>query len=195
MPDKESVRLKQISHSQIPMPERKRNRLYAFNYSEIGSYFITACVDKAECVFGEIAGGELKLNDRGMIAYNQFGELQKYYETIEIDCFVIMPNHIHALIRINDMRFDGTRSIPAIVQAYKSFVTRKTRQAGLGFKWQRSYWDSIVKGSYGLDFVREYIKNNPAKWMEDAENHKSGLDKNGYYKKLTDEVKKEKTDR
>ena len=54
---------------------RKSIRLKEYDYSQAGLYFITICVHNKKCLFGEIAGDEMVLNDLGKIAFQQWDKL------------------------------------------------------------------------------------------------------------------------
>ncbi len=83
------------------MRERKRNRLLGFDYSRDNLYFITSCVQDRICCFGSISNGKMHLNEFGQIAHNQFNWLEKQYPYVVMHEFVVMPNHVHAIIEIN----------------------------------------------------------------------------------------------
>ena len=163
-------------------PVRKHHRLNGFCYAEIGAYFITNCVKEGTYPFGRVVDNKMDLTKAGQIAADQFKELPEFYKSISIDSFVVMPNHVHAIVKIND--FIPGRSIPNIMQAYKSMCTRKIRAIGLKFDWQRSYYDSIIRDGAGIERITEYIQNNPANWHKDAENRETKLDIKKYYDKL-----------
>lgn len=80
---------------------RKSIRLKGYDYSSNGGYFVTICVKNRECLFGEIINGEMNLSEIGQIAYNNWIEIQNNFNNVEIDEFVIMPNHLHGIILIN----------------------------------------------------------------------------------------------
>ena len=82
---------------------RRSIRLKDYDYSQSGAYFITICTQKRECLFGEIVDGEMRLNDAGQMVQTTWDELPKHYTGIEIDEFVVMPNHFHGIILIHDV--------------------------------------------------------------------------------------------
>jgi len=176
------------------LPNRKLNRLAGFNYAETGRYFVTICTADGSHAFGRVINGIMELNDTGGIVSEQFMELEEHYKTVSIDCFAVMPNHVHAIVMIN-----GTpgiiKPLPVIMQAYKSLSSRKIREKDKGFKWQRSYYDRIIKTEYGLERVREYIKSNPANWNKDAENAVLKLDRRKYYQEIAEEIKEKINER
>jgi putative transposase len=90
------------------MKNRKLNRKSGFNYSTPGSYFITTCTKDRVMHFGEISHGELCLNDFGKIADEQMKWLANQYRHLHIHNYVIMPNHVHALIEIINITVAGT---------------------------------------------------------------------------------------
>ena len=77
---------------------RRSIRLRGYDYSQAGAYFVTACVQSRECLFGAVADGELRLNRYGEIVMRCWDELPAHYPTVELDAFVVMPNHIHGIL-------------------------------------------------------------------------------------------------
>lgn len=82
-------------------------RLRGFDYSQPSAYFITICTWQRECLFGDVRDGVMVLNDAGLVVQNIWGKLPDYYPGIFIDAFVIMPNHIHGILRIHDQYAHG----------------------------------------------------------------------------------------
>jgi putative transposase len=83
------------------LPERKLNRLLNFDYSTASLYFVTSCVQNREHWFGSVINGKMNLNKYGKIADEQFLWLQNQYPYLIIHIFIIMPNHVHALLEID----------------------------------------------------------------------------------------------
>ncbi len=81
---------------------RQSIRLKEYDYSQSGAYFITICTKNRECLFGAIKNGEMTLNKLGKIAYNELKKTSEIRKNMEINCFVVMPNHIHAIVTINN---------------------------------------------------------------------------------------------
>ena len=133
----------------MELPKRKRIRLEGYDYSSCGAYFVTICVKDRHKLLGKIIVGDdahivpnIKLSETGLV-------VQKYInEMIGVDKYVIMPNHIHLIIRIMDTE-NGTMwaSSPtrqSIPQRIKSFKILVTKQIGYSI-WQRSYHDHIIR--------------------------------------------------
>ncbi len=81
------------------LPKRKTIRLKDYDYALKGLYFITICCDNHSCLFGHIENGEMILNAFGQIAYNEWLKTSELRPNVELGEFVIMPNHIHGIIR------------------------------------------------------------------------------------------------
>ena len=81
---------------------RKSIRLKEYDYSQPGEYFVTICTYQRDCLFGEIIKGEMHLNPLGFIVQEEWLKTQIIRPEIELDEFVIMPNHLHGIIIIKD---------------------------------------------------------------------------------------------
>ena len=164
--------------------QRKSLRLQNYNYSENGAYFVTICTKGKQHFFGKIKNDRMYLSEYGHLAKKYWEEIPQHFENVIIDIFVIMPNHIHGVIFLNNdispvvdayMRPLQTRTkekIPLIIQNFKSSITRNGKQffPNLEFAWQRSYHDRIIRNSKELENIRDYIFNNPLNWEINAEN-------------------------
>ena len=139
---------------------RKSIRLKGYNYSQPGLYFITICCQDRICHFGHIDNGKMILNEFGTITYNEWLKTPKLRPNVELGEFVIMPNHIHGIIRLlgrgelNSPHKDvcdtslqsPSQTIGAIVRGYKSSVTKQFGLLGFDGKlWQRNYYEHIIR--------------------------------------------------
>jgi REP element-mobilizing transposase RayT len=77
---------------------RRSIRLKGYDYSQAGMYFVTVCCQDRICRFGNIACGEMILNDAGKMVEKWCLELTNKFTDIELGAYVIMPNHFHAII-------------------------------------------------------------------------------------------------
>ena len=180
-----------------PLPRRKSIRIKGYDYSQANAYYITVCTENRECVLGNVQGPSMQLNTYGEIVRNELVNTMKVRDNVEITEFVIMPNHFHAVVFISDSLMQNIKtvlpgriehyvpeearaalepgSIGAIVGQIKSISTKQIRKAGLPcFKWQRNYYEHIVRDEEDLLGIREYIINNPGKWVEDEYNATGG---------------------
>ena len=163
---------------------RRSIRLKEYDYTQKGAYFITIVTYRREPLFGEIVDGVMQLNESGEIARREWfktAELRPFVELYE-DEFVVMPNHAHGILWMNDDVGAERRSAPtdmphvtagslgAIVRAYKSAVTyaiNAARQTRGMVVWQRNYYEHIIRNDADLNRIRNYIVNNPLKWADD----------------------------
>ena len=86
----------------MKLPKRKPTRLKGYDYSQNGAYFITICTHQKKHLFGEITNAHMHLNDLGEIVNREILKIESHYPNIEIDKYVIMPNHIHLIIIISE---------------------------------------------------------------------------------------------
>ena len=98
-------------HYNPKIHNRKSMRFNGYDYSQEGPYFITICCKDRECLFGEIKNREMILNANGIIAYNEWLQTTKIRSNVELDVFVIMPNHIHGIVIINNHAIDDGRGV------------------------------------------------------------------------------------
>jgi len=79
---------------------RRSIRLQGYDYAQAGAYYITICVRKRECLFGEIVDGEMRLNDAGRMVQKCWDDIPVHFPHVELDEFVVMPNHVHGIVLI-----------------------------------------------------------------------------------------------
>ncbi len=159
-------------------PNRKLPRLQEYDYSTPGAYFVTICSHNKNCIFGTIVPGHnigeahMQLSPVGKIARQCLLDIESHYDNIKIDNWVIMPNHIHMLIRIEErinpfptIKFD----ISNVIGKYKAAVTRCVGNAFMhsGKIWQSSFYDHIIRNDEDYKSIWTYISGNPSKWMDD----------------------------
>ncbi|MBS9783796.1 transposase [Candidatus Gracilibacteria bacterium] len=98
--------MQKLSH-----PNRKKMRLENYDYSQNGYYFVTICTKARECFFGEIRDGKMILNEYGKIAEKEILQTEKIRKEIKIDIFVIMPNHLHLVVVIDNGFYDVEKQL------------------------------------------------------------------------------------
>ena len=158
----------------MDLPKRKPTRLPNFDYSTPGAYFITICTQDRKNLLGRIVGDGFPVPKRaGTVAENMILRIPQKYPCVVIDKYVVMPNHIHILLRINDVDGTGNPSptLGNIIGWYKYHATKAIHQCcnTSGTKiFQRSYHDHIIRGARDYLKIWEYIDSNPACWKEDC---------------------------
>ncbi len=86
-----------------PYPERRNARLPDYNYAGLGAYFITVCTQGKECFFGEICGNQVAVNEYGRLVEGEWGRIPSVWPVVKLDAFIVMPNHIHGILVIEDL--------------------------------------------------------------------------------------------
>ena len=187
-----------------------------YDYTATGYYFVTICIQNRECIFGDIINGEITLNEIGEIARQCWKDIPEHFTNVELDWYVIMPNHVHGIIIIENHRrgvkfnaptnnnsqyhsetysderienvgvqnFEPLRnnpkpkihryqyiipgSIGSIIRSFKSAVTRWCgKNSFRNFRWQRNFYDHIIRNKNELFHIRQYMINNPLNWHLD----------------------------
>ena len=172
-------------------------RLKDYDYSQAGAYFVTVCAWKKEYLFGEIKNGEMRLNECGETVAKCWDAMPDHFHHVELDEFVIMPNHIHAIIVIVGAQFiapvrnaatenqGAINHAPTVGEILRAFKARCThainhiRKAPGVPVWQRNYYEHIIRNEPELHAIREYIRQNPLKWDIDEENPQCEKDRAG----------------
>jgi putative transposase len=182
---------------QSKITHRRSIRLPRYDYSQTGGYFVIICTRSQECLFGEIEDGEMRLNDRGVIAHAVWFESTKIRQEIKLDKFVVMPNHLHAVVFINRVNKEAIRgsvratggspspegrrfspgpakwSLGSLVGGFKSSVTKRINEmlrAKEVTVWQRNYYEHVRRNEEELNRIRQYIRDNSKQWELDREN-------------------------
>jgi len=164
---------------------RRSIRLQGYDYSSPGAYFVTICTQNRECLFGDIVNGKMVLNDIGKIVADEWIKTGDIRDEIELDAWVVMPNHFHGIVMIRrgdrpvaptSAPLPGPRpkSIGSLMSGFKSAVTKrinKIRQTPGISVWQRNFYEHIIRNETELGNIRQYIINNPLNWQSD-ENYK-----------------------
>ena len=156
--------------------KRKQTRLKGYDYSSPGAYFVTICTQNRECILGDIVGqglapAEMRLSQYGKIAKDQLLDLEHRYKSIKINKYVIMPNHIHVIIIIdNAAGASHCPTISDIICSYKSLTTRMCNKLDNKQQkiFQTSFHDHIIRGEKDHQKIWEYIDTNVLRWKKDC---------------------------
>lgn len=179
-------------------PQHRPPRLPEYDYSQPGAYFVTIVTQDRKQLFGQITDGEVALNEVGKMVKDVVDQIPEHYLGINVEVYVIMPNHIHLLFLITDV-VAGPRachidqpdnrqpqevaptheqlSLPEIIHRIKSLTTHRY---GMGVRdkgwprfenrlWQRNYFEHVIRNEQDLKAIYEYIIANPMNWNKDEE--------------------------
>ena len=158
------------------LEKRKPLRLKKYDYNSTGAYFLTTCTQGRKCVLSEIVGtGVLdgpfvELTQYGEIAEKYIKQLNDFYDNIKVDCYVIMPNHIHILLFIKGNGPSGTpvptrqnSTVARFVSTFKRFCNKEYGEN----IWQSHYNDHIIRNNDDYKEHIKYIYENPLNWYYD----------------------------
>ena len=159
--------------------QRRSLRLRGYDYAAPGWYYVSICTQSRACLFGDIANGEMCLNENGRSVETAWEGLPDHYPRVRLDAWVIMPNHVHGILALVEAGFKPAsmstvrHGLPEIVRAFKTFSARRinaVRGTPGTSVWQRNYYEHIIRDDADLNRIRQYIWDNPARWHEDPEN-------------------------
>jgi putative transposase len=171
----------------------KSARLADYDYRNEGLYFVTICTKNRAHFFGTCENGIILLNDLGKMAEDFWLEIPIHFPNVSLDEFVIMPNHIHGIVCINEKNeierssvetYNYTslqmpknshfqnlsapaKSLSTIIRAFKTVVTTESRKINPNFAWQPRFHDSIIRDVQSFENIKKYIINNPKNWKND----------------------------
>ena len=164
---------------------RKRNRLAGYDYITPGYYFVTICTKGMLEYFGRVQNAKMELNGAGKIVHKCWFDLPNHYKNCKLHAFIIMPNHIHGIIKIigngfkpfqnepttnnsNGFKPFPTYGLSEIVRGFKTFsskyINQKSKQK---FTWQKSFYDHIIRNNDELNRISYYIEKNPLLWKRE----------------------------
>jgi REP element-mobilizing transposase RayT len=148
---------------------RKSNRLKIYDYSLPGYYFITICTNDKGDILGKVINEKMILNELGKIVLASWKKLNVMYPYCELDYFQIMPDHFHSILIINSVGTSRdlslqvkTKSLSSLIGVFKTISSKGVHLAVYkNFKWQRSFYDRIIRNEKELYNIRKYIRENP----------------------------------
>jgi putative transposase len=167
---------------------RRSIRLQGHDYTQPGAYFITICTKHRQCLFGDIVAGEMQLNNLCKIAFNCWQEIPEHFSHIQLDAFVVMPNHLHGILLITHRPLRAQDScaptsekfgkpvpgyISTVIRSYKAAVSRQiniildTNKVSI---WQQNLYEHIGRDEKSVNNIRQYIIDNAQHWAKDSEN-------------------------
>lgn len=174
---------------------RRSIRLQGYDYTAEGAYFLTICAHEREPLFGEVVGAEARLNACGEIVAEEWRRTAVVRPNVALDAFVVMPNHIHAILILkNGMHVSSavgatrrvataapvpvrgnrpslsSQSLGAVVGQFKSLAAKRInvlRQTPRAPVWQRNYYERVIRDDTELNGIRLYVADNPVNWTED----------------------------
>ena len=187
----------------MPYKYEKQYRYKGYDYSQDGFYFVTICTKDREMFFGNVVGTNdnafMQLSEIGRMTDKFWLEILKRFNNVKLDTYVIMPNHIHGIIHINNSRRNAPGRVPtmeysnhgiwnapgrvptgiqplvinslsSIINHFKGNVKRHCNNNNIDFTWQTRFHDRIIRNLNELNRIRQYIMDNPIHWVLDRNN-------------------------
>jgi putative transposase len=122
------------------LQHRRSIRLQGYDYAQAGAYFVTICTFQRQSLFGDVIGGEVRLNEYGQIVAAEWSRTSLIRREVALDTYVVMPNHLHAIVVLtNAVGAHGRaplhsttphrppKSLGALIAGFKSAVTKLLR--------------------------------------------------------------------
>ena len=155
----------------MELPKRKANRLENYDYAGSGVYFITICTKERKCTLSRISVGTSiarpptsELTATGDCVKKAIEAIPQHYPAVFVDRYVIMPNHVHLLLRIE--KSGRAMPVPTISRVVQQMKGSATKQAGFPI-WQTRFYDHIIRDEDDYLTRAKYVDDNPVKWAED----------------------------
>ena len=155
-------------------PKRKPNRLGEYDYSQNGAYFVTICTQDRREILSSIVGDGFSVpKPYGIIAERIIAQIPVKYPSVAVDKYVVMPDHIHLLLRLN-LNLGTENPSPTLGNVIGWLKYQITKQVDTQFSlngatlFQRSYYDHVIRNQRDYDEIWQYIENNPRKWAMES---------------------------
>ena len=160
-----------------------------WDYRRSAAYFVTICTKNRDCYFGDIIDRKMRFSETGNIANKCWMEISNHFPFVNADVYIIMPNHIHGIIVINNIAVGTLHatslpnpitkndepgnyermseispksgSLSTIIRSYKSVVTKNAKKINPCFGWQPRFYDRIIRNENEFDRIKTYISENP----------------------------------
>ncbi len=161
------------------------SRLNGWDYSNPWWYYVTINTKNHHEFFGKVIKEKMELNELGKIVEKCWNEIALHFKNVELDYYVVMPNHIHGILIISktvETRHASSLhhknlTLSDIVGSFKSAVTKQIHEIGYpNFSWQSRFYDRIIRSEKELYNIRNYIEQNPLKWEIEKDKPKNIFD-------------------
>lgn len=148
----------------FPKHNRQSIRLQGYDYAQPGAYFITVVTQDRACLFGEIVNGEMRINEWGEMAQQCCLEIPDHFPQTQLDEYIIMPDHIHGIIIINDSPIVGAKKFSPNNMETNDFSPQTPQQSNIAlFRSPSQTIGSVVRG----------FKIGVTKWIHQIERAKN----------------------
>lgn len=144
--------------------QTRRHRLIGHDYSDPGYYFVTFGTKDGRHLLDTSENQRMILSPTGEMVSNMVKAMPDEYEQLVVDCFAIMPNHVHLLLYLRiDMEPISVSDIVRVIKGRSAALHRNLTHDRTGL-WHKGFHDEIVRNDAQLDSVRRYVLENPLRW-------------------------------
>lgn len=158
-------------------PTRRHVRLPGWDYRSPGPYAVTIVTQHREWFFGDVIDDRMMFSEAGAMVERAWQEVITTTSRVSLDSYVVMPNHLHAIVTLSREGPTGNPSLSEVVHRFKAVTTTRYSngvhlrgwQPYDGRLWQPRFYDHIIRDDADLDRSRQYIKANPANWAHDGD--------------------------
>ncbi len=143
-------------------------RLQGYDYTQAGYYFVTICTRERQCFFGKVAESGVNLNEAGLVIQSIWNDLPRRFPAAALDEYIIMPNHIHGIIILKGESgaVNAAPELGQVIRTFKAVAAHMIRISSASkFSWQDRYYDHVIREDKDLDRIRQYIVDNPVRWL------------------------------
>ena len=146
------------------LPKRKPLRIENYDYSTVGAYFITVCVNDRKPILWNVGAATCRpnLSKVGSVVETAILQIPEHYPVVSVDKYCVMPDHIHMIISINTDKIGRQITAPTVSTVVGHMKRWVSMQIGHSI-WQKSFIDRVIRNDKGYRAVWEYIDNNPIK--------------------------------
>jgi len=172
------------------------SRLPIWDYGSNAAYFVTICTKDRICWFGKIQDTKMVLSEIGEIANKCWLEINQHFPFVNLDAYIVMPNHIHGIVLIEKPEYKQnkinlvetqdfaslqrqpnshfnkfgpqSKNLASIIRGFKIGVSNRARLLHPNFSWQPRFHDHIIRNETDYNRICDYILNNPARWFFDS---------------------------
>ncbi len=153
-------------------PQRKRIRLHDYDYT-VGTYFITICTANRVRILSTVADSGVGANiirpfspiltDIGEIVKSTVEDIPTHYPNVQIDDYVIMPDHVHIILSLSLANHGRTMFAPTLQRIIKHLKGSVTKKIGSSI-WQKSFYEHSIRDASDYDEKMKYLYENPMRW-------------------------------
>ena len=165
-------------------------RLADWDYGANGFYFVTICTKNKQSYFGTINDAQsssletqnfasLQATDIGIIANQYWLDIPSHFPFVELDEYIIMPDHVHGILLFNkgeqkdwqpNKAGPQSQNLASVIRGFKAGVKKYATMNDIELQWQPRYYDRVIRNSDELERIRKYIVDNPTKWEAEHDN-------------------------